>query len=166
MDFRNLLKMAMDSLQGRPRAKNNIKEFKRPNMSGINAMRRGLMSGTHMIPVETMDSKLRKGLKAQRNANLIGGAVGALLDGPTKAIGTILGTSLAEALGASPYNTKGMKLQAGATLGAPGALRELNASKDIPVPYRLSESKVKDDEATALMRRRLQMLREQNMMYD
>ena len=166
MDFRNLLKMAMDSLQGRPRAKNNIKEFKRPNMSGINAMRRELMFGTHMIPVETMDSKLRKGLKAQRNANLIGGAVGALLDGPTKAIGTILGTSLAEALGASPYNTKGMKLQAGATLGAPGALRELNASKDIPVPYRLSESKVKDDEATALMRRRLQMLREQNMMYD
>ena len=166
MDFRNLLKMAMDSLQGRPRAKNNIKEFKRPNMSGINAMRRELMSGTHMIPVETMDSKLRKGLKAQRNANLIGGAVGALLDGPTKAIGTILGTSLAEALGASPYNTKGMKMQAGATLGFPGFLRDLNASKDIPVPYRLSESKVKDDEATALMRRRLQMLREQNMMYD
>ena len=61
-------------------------------------------------------------------------------------------------LGASPYNTKGMKLKAGATLGAPGALRELNASKDIPVPYRLSENKVKDDEATALMRRRLRML--------
>jgi hypothetical protein len=58
-----------------------------------------------------------------------------------------------------------MKLQAAATLGAPGALRDLNASKDIPVPYRLSESKVKDDEATALIRRRLRMLREQGM-YD
>ena len=51
-------------------------------------------------------------------------------------------------------------------LDAPYALRDLNASKDIPVPYRLSEQKVKDDETTALMRRRLQMLREQNMMYD
>ena len=166
MDFRKLLKMAADSLYGRPRAKNNIKEFKRPDMSGINAMRRELMSGSHMIASETMDSKLKKGLKAQRNANLIGGAVGALLGEPTRAIGTLLGTGLAEMLGASPYNTKGMKLKAGATLGAPGALRELNASKDIPVPYRLSEQKVKDDETTALMRRRLQMLREQNMMYD
>ena len=163
MDFRKLLKMAADSLYGRPRAKNNIKEFKRPDMSGINAMRRELMSGSHMIASETMDSKLKKGIKAQRNANLIGGAVGALLGEPTRAIGTILGTTLAEALGASPYNTRGMKLKAGAT---PGARRELNARQDIPVPYRLSEQKVKDDEATALMRRRLQMLREQNMMYD
>ena len=165
MNFRDLLKMVSNSLQGRPRAKNSIKEFKRPNMSALNAMRRELMSGTHMIASETMDSKLKKGMKAQRNANLIGGAVGALLGEPTRAIGTILGTTLAEALGASPYNTRGMKLKAGATLGAPGALRELNASKDIPVPYRLSENKVKDDEATALMRRRLQMLREQGM-YD
>ena len=150
MDFRNLLKMAMDSLQGRSRAGNSIKEFKRPNMSGINAMRRELMSGTHMIASETMDSKLKNRIKAQRNANLIGGAVGALLGEPTRAIGTLLGTGLAEMLGASPYNTKGMKLKAGATLGAPGALRELNASKDIPVPYRLSERKAKDDEATGM----------------
>ena len=64
-----------------------------------------------------------------------------LLDKPTKAIGTLLGTSLAEMFGASPYNTKGMKLKAGADLGAPGALRELNASKDIPVPYRLRASR-------------------------
>ena len=81
-----------------------------------------------------------------------------LLDKPVKNIGTILGTGLAEALGASPYNTRGMKLQAGAELGFPGFAKELNASKDIPVPYRLSEQKVKDDETTAVMRRRLQML--------
>ena len=81
-----------------------------------------------------------------------------LLDKPVKNIGTILGTSLAETLGASPYNTRGMKLQAGAELGFPGFAKELNASKDIPVPYRLSEQKVKDDETTAVMRRRLQML--------
>ena len=167
MDFRKLLKMAADSLYGRPRASNNIRDFKRPDMNSIRDMRRQLMSGTHMIATETMDSKLKKGLQKQRNANLIGGAVGALLEKPIGAIGTLLGTGLAEMLGASPYNTKGMKLQAGADLGFPPAIRDLNASKDIPVPYRLSESKVKDDEATALMRRRLRMLQQQNMgMYD
>ena len=102
---------------------------------------------------------------AKPNRGALTSVLMTLLDKPTRAIGTILGTSLAEMLGASPYNTKGMRMQAGADLGLPGFARDLNASKDIPVPYRLSESKVKDDEATALMRRRLQMLREQGM-YD
>ena len=101
---------------------------------------------------------------AKPNRGALTGMLMTLLDKPTKAIGTILGTSLAEMLGASPYNTKGMKMKAGADLGFPAAIRDLNASKDIPVPYRLSESKVKDDEATALMRRRLRMLQQQ--MYD
>ena len=101
---------------------------------------------------------------AKPNRGALSSLLMTLFDGPTKAIGTILGTSLAEMFGASPYNTKGMKMKAGADLGLPGFARDLNASKDIPVPYRLSERKVKDDEATALMRRRLQMLREQ--MYD
>lgn len=92
------------------------------------------------------------------NRGALTGLLMTLLDQPTKDIGTILGTSLAEMFGASPYNTRGMKLQAGANLGFPGFAKELNASKDIPVPYRLSERKVKDDEATALMRRRLRML--------
>ena len=95
---------------------------------------------------------------AKPNRGALTSVLMTLLERPTKNIGTILGTGLAEMLGASPYNTRGMKLQAGAELGFPGFAKELNASKDIPVPYRLSESKVKDDEATALMRRRLRML--------
>ena len=101
---------------------------------------------------------------AKPNRGALTSVLMTLLERPTRNIGTILGTGLAEMLGASPYNTRGMKLQAGAELGFPGFAKELNASKDIPVPYRLSKSKVKDDEATALMRRRLKMLQQQ--MYD
>ena len=54
-----------------------------------------------------------------------------------------------------------MKLKAGADLGAPGALRELNA-KDIPVPYRLSERKSKMMKLQ-FMRRRLRMLQNRCM---
>ena len=75
---------------------------------------------------------------AKPNRGALTSVLMTLLDKPTRAIGTILGTSLAEMLGASPYNTKGMRMQAGADLGFLG-FRELNASKDIPVPYRLSE---------------------------
>lgn len=95
---------------------------------------------------------------AKPNRGALTSVLMTLLERPTRNIGTILGTGLAEMLGASPYNTRGMKLQAGAELGFPGFAKELNASKDIPVPYRLSKNKVKDDEATALMRRRLRML--------
>ena len=43
-----------------------------------------------------------------------------------------------------------MKPQVVLSSGFPGFAKELNASKDIPVPYRLSEQKVKDDETTAV----------------
>ena len=137
------------------------------NLNNIRPFRRGLSmspEGASLQQIFGGNSSNRATAKPNRGA--LTSLLMTLFDGPTKAIGTILGTSLAEALGASPYNTKGMKMKAGADLGFPGFAKELNASKDIPVPYRLSESKVKDDEATALMRRRLQMLREQNMMYD
>ena len=55
-------------------------------------------------------------------------------------------------------------MQAGATLGSL-AFRDLMQERhSCSLPS--ERAKVKDDEATALMRRRLQMLREQNMMYD
>ena len=142
MDFRKLLKMAADSLYGRPRAANNI----RPLLRGqglFNALDADDLVESLKPPKELTNRISKQKLKGMRG--LLAMPIMEVLDKPTKAIGTILGTSLAEMFGASPYNTKGMKMQAGADLGLPGAIRDLNASKNMPVPYRLTDQKLKDD---------------------